>query len=195
MYKAGFRGKRLVEAVAIAHRESRFNPGRLADDDDDYSFGLMQINMKGSMGPARRRNHKLKKNTDLYNPATNARVAWELSGHGNNWFHWKDDTGNPLGNTNIPQATRYVKQAGYATSGHPKQGDPVSGMGMGADMAPTRGGSVVVQGDSGNTFHVSIAPTINLNGGNNYNGDVERMAKDVSHLLDREVRMALLRNS
>jgi hypothetical protein len=194
MYKAGFRGKRLVEAVAIAHRESRFNPGSLADDNDDYSFGLMQINMKGANGPARRRNHKLKKNTDLFNPATNARVAWELSGHGNNWYHWKDDSGNPLGNTDIPQAAKYVKQAGYATSGDPKQGDPVSGMGM-AMSAPTRGGSVVVQGDSGNTFHVSIAPTINLNGGNNYSGDVERMAKDVAHLLDREVRMALLRNS
>ena len=193
MYKAGFRGKRLVEAVAIAHRESKFNPKSLADDDDDYSFGLMQINMKGANGPARRGYYNLKKNEELFNPATNARVAWALSGHGNNWDHWKDDTGNPLGNTNIPQASRYVKQAGYATSGDPKQGDPVSGMGMG--MAPTRGGSVVVQGDSGNTFHVSIAPTINLNGGNNYSGDVERMAKDVAHLLDREVRMALLRNS
>ena len=194
MYKAGFRGKRLVEAVAIAHRESKFNPESFADDDDDLSYGLMQINMKGSMGPARRGYYNLKKNTDLFNPATNARVAWKLSGHGNNWEHWKDDTGNPLGNTNIPQASRYVKQAGYATSGDPKQGDPVSGMGM-AMSAPTRGGSVVVQGDSGNTFHVSIAPTINLNGGNNYSGDVERMAKDVAHLLDREVRMALLRNS
>jgi hypothetical protein len=194
MYKAGFRGKRLVEAVAIAHRESRFNPKSFADDDDDLSYGLMQINMKGSMGPARRGYYNLKKNEELFNPATNARVAWKLSGHGNNWEHWKDDTGNPLGNTNIPQATKYVKEAGYATSGHPKQGDPVSGMGM-AMSAPTRGGSVVVQGDSGNTFHVSIAPTINLNGGNNYSGDVERMAKDVAHLLDREVRMALLRNS
>ena len=194
MYKAGFRGKRLVEAVAIAHRESRFNPRSLANDSDDLSYGLMQINMKGDMGPGRRKTYKLKKNEDLFNPATNARVAWKLSGHGNNWDHWKDDTGNPLGNTNIPQASRYVKQAGYATSGDPKQGDPVSGMGM-AMSAPTRGGSVVVQGDSGNTFHVSIAPTINLNGGNNYSGDVERMAKDVAHLLDREVRMALLRNS
>ena len=193
MYKAGFRGKRLVEAVAIAHRESRFNPRSLANDSDDLSYGLMQINMKGTLGPGRRKTYKLKKNEDLFNPAINARVAWKLSGHGNNWDHWKTDSGNPLGDTNIPQATKYVKQAGYATSGHPTQGDPVSGMGM--NMAPTRGGSVVVQGDSGNTFHVSIAPTINLNGGNNYSADIQRMAKEVSSLLDREVRMALLRNS
>jgi len=194
MYKAGFRGKRLVEAVAIAHRESRFNPRSLANDSDDLSYGLMQINMKGDMGPGRRKTYKLKKNEDLFNPATNARVAWKLSGHGNNWDHWKDDSGNPLNNTNIPQAAKYVKQAGYATSGHPKQGDPNIDMG---GYAPSgRGGStVVMQGDSGNTFHVSIAPTINLNGGNNYGADVQKLSKEVSSLLEREVKLLMLRST
>jgi len=194
MYKAGFRGKRLVEAVAIAHRESRFNPRSLANDSDDLSYGLMQINMKGDMGPGRRKTYKLKKNEDLFNPATNARVAWKLSGHGNNWDHWKDDSGNPLNNTNIPQAAKYVKQAGYATSGHPKQGDPNIDM---ASYAPSsRGGStVVMQGDSGNTFHVSIAPTINLNGGNNYGADVQKLSKEVTSLLEREVKLLMLRST
>ena len=130
MYKAGFRGKRLVEAVAIAQRESRFNPGSFANDSDDLSYGLMQINMKGNMGPGRRKTYNLKKNEDLFNPDTNAQVAWKLSGHGNNWDHWKLN-GDPLAKTNVPQAAKYVKQAGYATSGDPKQGDPVTGMGMG----------------------------------------------------------------
>jgi hypothetical protein len=130
MYKAGFRGKRLVEAVAIAQRESRFNPGSFANDSDDLSYGLMQINMKGNMGPGRRKTYNLKKNEDLFNPDTNAQVAWKLSGHGNNWDHWKLN-GDPLAKTNVPQAAKFVKQAGYATSGDPKQGDPVSGMGMG----------------------------------------------------------------
>ena len=130
MYKAGFRGKRLVEAVAIAQRESRFNPSSFANDSDDLSYGLMQINMKGSMGPGRRKTYNLKKNEDLFNPDTNAQVAWKLSGHGNNWDHWKLN-GDPLAKTNVPQAAKFVKQAGYATSGDPKQGDPVTGMGMG----------------------------------------------------------------
>lgn len=188
MYKAGFRGKRLVEAVAIAYRESRFNPRALANDSDDLSYGLMQINMKGNMGPGRRKTYNLKSNEDLFNPAINARVAWKLTGHGNNWDHWKDDSGNPLGNTNIPAAQKYVKKAGYATTG-----DPI--LDMGRYEPKGGGGTVVMQGDSGQTFHVSIAPTINLNGGNNYAADVQKLSKEVSHLLEREVKLMLMRSN
>lgn len=188
LYKAGFRGKDLVDMVAVAGRESRFNANAFNPKNKDLSYGLMQINMKGAMGPDRRRQFGISKNEDLLNPLTNARAAWIVSGGGTNFKPWakKEWNYDHLKHTDVPAATKHVKQAGYETTG-----DPNIGMGM----APTRGGSVVVQGDSGNTFHVSIAPTINLNGGNNYNADVERMAKEVSSLLDREVRMALLRNS
>ena len=66
-----------------------------------------------------------------------------------------------------------------------------------ASYAPSsRGGStVVMQGDSGNTFHVSIAPTINLNGGNNYGADVQKLSKEVTSLLEREVKLLMLRST
>jgi hypothetical protein len=186
-YNAGFRGKRLVEAVAIAHRESRFNAKAHNPKPPDNSYGLMQINMLGNLGPARRGYYNLKKNEDLFNPATNARVAWEMSGRGNNWDHWKLN-GNALANTNIPQASKFVKQAGYSV-----QGDPIMDM---AGYAPSKGGgNVIMQGDSGQTFHVSIAPTINLNGGNNYAADVQKLSKEVSHLLEREVKLLLMRST
>ena len=196
MYKAGFRGKRLVEAVAIAQRESRFNTKSFADDSDDLSYGLMQINMKGSMGPGRRKTYNLKKNEDLFNPDTNARVAWTLSGHGNNWDHWKLN-GNPLAKTNIPQATKYVKQAGYATSGDSKQGDPVSGMGMGQNMAkqaPTASTVLIQQQPAssatpGNSYNVTISPTIHLHGGNNTAMDAQKISREIAAHVERQLRL------
>jgi hypothetical protein len=196
MYKAGFRGKRLVEAVAIAHRESRFNPTSFADDSDDLSYGLMQINMKGSMGPGRRKTYNLKKNEDLFNPDTNAQVAWKLSGHGNNWDHWKLN-GDPLAKTNVPQAAKYVKQAGYATAGDPKQGDPVSGMGMGNSMpkqAPAAS-TVLIQQQSapsstpGNSYNVTISPTIHLHGGNNTAMDAQKISREIAAHVERQLRL------
>lgn len=189
MYRAGFRGKNLVEAVALAKRESGFRTNAHAVNPSESSYGLMQINMLGKTGDARLKTYGLSSREDLFKPLTNAKVAWKLSSRGNDWYHWGGYKGQEnLYNTDMPSAKKFVKKAGFET-----EGDPVQGMGM--SMAPTRGASVTVQGDSGNTFHVSIAPTINLNGGNNYSADVERMAKEVSNLLDREVRMALLRSS
>jgi hypothetical protein len=201
MYKAGFRGKRLVEAVAIAQRESRFNPGSFTNDSDDLSYGLMQINMKGSMGPGRRKTYNLKKNEDLLNPDTNARVAWALSGHGNNWDHWKLD-GDPLAKTNVSQASKYVKQAGYAISGDPKQGDPVQGMGMGKNMpqqAPTASTVLIQQqpsmssGKSGDNYNVTISPTIHLHGGNNTAMDAQKISREIAAHVERQMRLTTQR--
>ena len=201
MYKAGFRGKRLVEAVAIAQRESRFNPGSFTNDSDDLSYGLMQINMKGSMGPGRRKTYNLKKNEDLLNPDTNARVAWALSGHGNNWDHWKLN-GDPLAKTNVPQAAKYVKQAGYATSGDPKQGDPVQGMGMGKNMpqqAPAASTVLIQQqpsmssGKSGDNYNVTISPTIHLHGGNNTAMDAQKISREIAAHVERQMRLTTQR--
>jgi hypothetical protein len=191
LYKAGFRGAALVKAVAIAGRESHYNPRAFANDSDDLSYGLMQINMKDdlpkwpNMGKKRLKDFKIPNKEALFDPETNARAAWILSGGGQQFNAWKLN-GNPLAKTDLKTATNYVKSAGYST------GDPMG------SYEPTYGsgkGNTVIQGDSGNTYHVTISPTIQLQGGNNYHSDVERMARDVSKLLDREVRMTLLRTS
>ena len=188
LYQTGFRGQNLVKALAIASRESRFNPRALNNNPDtgDLSYGLFQINMKGAMGPKRRRDYNLKSNEDLYDPAINAKVAYALSGGGKNFQHWggykgKSDTYN----TNMKQAQGYIKQAGLT-------GDPMP------ESMPSRvssGGGLTIQGDSGNNYQVTISPTIQLHGGANYHADVQRMAKDVASLLDREIRMTLLRST
>jgi hypothetical protein len=188
MYMAGFRGKDLVDTVAIAGRESSFDAKALGDG--NTSYGLMQIHMKGNLGVDRRRQFNIANNEQLFDPATNARASWITSGGGTNFKPWaKKKWGwNHLTATNVPAAEKFVKQAGYATTG-----DPIMDM---SSTAPSRGsGSVVVQGDSGNTFHVSIAPTINLNGGNNYGADVQRLSNEVSSLLEREVKLLMLRST
>jgi len=71
-------------ALEIARLESGFDATAHAQDSNDDSYGLMQINMLGSLGPDRRRIHHLGSNLDLFNPMTNMRVAkeiWELNGN------------------------------------------------------------------------------------------------------------------
>lgn len=87
-HQGGFSGRAAQVAAAIAMAESGGNPRAHAQDADDDSYGLMQINMLGSMGPARRRQFGLASNAALFNPATNMRVAYALSGHGSNFSPW-----------------------------------------------------------------------------------------------------------
>lgn len=54
----------------------------------DNSYGLAQINMLGSMGPARLKQYGLSSNDDLFDPLTNLKVAFKLSGGGSNFSAW-----------------------------------------------------------------------------------------------------------
>jgi hypothetical protein len=84
---AGFSGKDLDIAVAVAFAESGGNPRSHNGTPPDNSYGLMQINMLGGMGPERRAKFNLKSNEDLYDPATNMRVARGIF-KGSGWKAW-----------------------------------------------------------------------------------------------------------
>lgn len=87
----GFKGKDLVEAWAIAKKESRGNP--LSHNGNrntgDNSYGLFQVNMLGSLGDARRGQFELSSNAELFNPVVNAQIAYHMSDGGDNWSAWK----------------------------------------------------------------------------------------------------------
>src|SRR5882672_1443020 len=74
-------------AAAIGLAESGGNPtahnGNAGTGDDSY--GIMQINMLGSLGPSRRAQFGLSNNTDLFDPLTNMRVAVAMSNGGKNF--------------------------------------------------------------------------------------------------------------
>lgn len=90
LYSAGFRGQDLVEAWGTAMKESTGRPRAHNKNSNtgDNSYGLFQINMIGSMGPARREQYKLDTNSDLFDPLTNAKIAYHMSNGGKDWSAW-----------------------------------------------------------------------------------------------------------
>lgn len=90
--QAGLPDARAVTAAAIAMAESGGNPNAHNATPPDDSYGLWQINMLGSLGPARRAVYRLSANTDLYDPATNARVMSAISKQGQDFGPWSTYT-------------------------------------------------------------------------------------------------------
>jgi hypothetical protein len=84
----GFKNDAGVTMVAVILAESGGNSTAHYVGPRDDSYGLAQINMIGSLGPARLKKYKLNAATDLYDPATNLRVAWDLSSHGSDFGPW-----------------------------------------------------------------------------------------------------------
>jgi hypothetical protein len=91
---AGFEGKALKTAWAVAMRESRGRPvahNKNANTGDN-SYGLFQINMLGSMGVDRLAKFQDKigitKVTDLFNPIENAKAAYYMTAGGKDWGSW-----------------------------------------------------------------------------------------------------------
>lgn len=87
---AGFSGTGLVLAVAVALAETRGHPTATAHNPTppDNSYGPWQINMYGTLGPARRKQFGLSSNEDLFNVATNAKAAYAISSKGKNFAPW-----------------------------------------------------------------------------------------------------------
>ncbi|MDR6990639.1 peptidoglycan-binding protein [Luteimonas sp. 3794] len=113
-HEAGFRGENLVSMVAIAMRESTGDPAAFNGNraTGDQSYGLTQINMLGGMGPERREAFGLTSNEQLFDPQTNARVAFELSNNGTDLSPWGAYRGlaNTY-NTDVPAARAAVADA------------------------------------------------------------------------------------
>jgi hypothetical protein len=87
---SGFKGEALKIAFGIVMKESTGRPYAHNQNSNtgDNSYGLFQINMIGSLGPARREQFGLKDNEDLFNPLTNAAIAYIISEGGNDWGPW-----------------------------------------------------------------------------------------------------------
>lgn len=116
---AGFSGSALAKAVAIALAESSGNPRAHNAVPPDNSYGLWQINMLGSMGPARRKQFGLSSNSQLFDPVTNAKAAFAISSGGKNFRPWTTYTSGAY--------LRYMSRANKA-AGNPSSSVPGSGV-------------------------------------------------------------------
>lgn len=91
LFLVGFEGSDLKEAWAIAKKESNGRP--LAYNGNtktgDNSYGVFQINMIGNLGPERLEKFNLQNKKELFNPVTNAEIAFHMSRGGEDWSSWK----------------------------------------------------------------------------------------------------------
>ena len=86
----GFKDKQLKVAWAVTKKESGGRPvahnGNTGTGDNSY--GLFQINMIGSLGADRREKFGLETNNQLFDPVTNAQVAFHMTKGGTDWGSW-----------------------------------------------------------------------------------------------------------
>lgn len=115
-YQAGFRGDDLVRVVAISKRESNWRPNAFNGNagTGDRSYGLMQINMLGDLGPARLRQFGLTSNEQLLDPQTNLNAAFRMySDSGASLNAWGGYKGlSNTFNTDVDTARAVVASAG-----------------------------------------------------------------------------------
>jgi len=83
----GFNEKNASIAAAVAMGESGGNPSNKNFKRPDKSYGLWQINMIDDLGPARMKEFGLQREDQLFDPVTNAKAAFKISG-GSNWNPW-----------------------------------------------------------------------------------------------------------
>lgn len=128
-HDAGFRGKDLTTAVAIALAESGGRTTAHNDTPPDNSYGLWQVNMHGALGPERRDEFDLDANRDLFDPATNAEAAYAISGGGDSFRPWTAYTSG--------RHEQYLDEARRAARAVERDG----GSGNGGDRGGRAGGS------------------------------------------------------
>lgn len=89
--EVGFEGKALRTAWAVAMKESNGRPKAHNNNvsTGDNSYGIFQINMLGQLGVDRKEKFELVKNADLFDPVTNAQIAFHMTDGGTNWSSWK----------------------------------------------------------------------------------------------------------
>mgnify|MGYP006275586643 CR=1 FL=1 len=185
--------------VNIAGRETGGTYDANAYNDDnatsDFSFGLLQLNLQGdNKKDLFRLFPQFKKDySGLWDPQTNIEVAagWlmrdgDTTDRGNNiYHHWG-------GQRSHPESTEY----GYKL-GKNGQGDPYdtgyTPLIKSASTTNSGSSSKATIMDTKNVFNVS--PTINISSTGSAPVDATKIAKEVTKILEREVRMTAVRNS
>ena len=86
-YNAGFRGPELITAIAVAKAESQ----GYSHATNSYSEGGKQYQVAGlwQISDIHKSNSKLAEFfANIFDPQTNAKAAYEISGGGSNWLPW-----------------------------------------------------------------------------------------------------------
>ncbi len=106
----GFKGESLRMAWSVVMRESRGNPTSRNNTPGtgDNSYGLFQINMIGNLGEVRREKFNIAKDSDLFDPVTNAKAAFYMTARGTNWGSWGLGPDAYDGSPEEPSVTKWL---------------------------------------------------------------------------------------
>ena len=126
----GFNEKNASIAAAVAMGESGGNPSNKNFKRPDKSYGLWQINMIDDLGPARMKEFGLQREDQLFDPVTNAKAAFKISG-GSNWNPWTVYT-KGIYKSFLKEAQEHKKTGSSTSTAKPaagKQGTPQAAAG------------------------------------------------------------------
>jgi len=171
-------------------RESRYDANAYNDDSStsDFSFGLLQLNLLGNnKNDLFKKFPQYKKDySGLWNPQNNIEAAagWLMAdglttGRGNNiYYHWAGEVNDPLSGKG-----GFKKNLGDPSDYAPKPASATS---------PTNAASLKTVTNNA-TFNIN--PTINMTTSGSIPIDANKLAKEVSKLIEREVKMMNVRTS
>lgn len=211
---AGFSGEALERAVAIAYRESRFNPSAHRTDTDKSKLsgdrGLWQIN-HSAWDAILAEQGIISSNTpegraELFDPATNARAAYFIYNRSGNFSAWGmgpdgwEEGGDPMHGTNLGAAKEVVKNA-FEFMTPDSTGGGVGDATARSMRLPSKTPRASSPGGGGqssytvnNSPNITVAPVINFNGAP-ATPDLRNIAQTVSRMIKEEVEMLELRNA
>ena len=108
----GFSGKSLRTAWAIVMKESHGHPlsHNVNASTGDDSYGLFQINMRGSLESDRREKFGITKDAELLDPVTNAQAAYFMSSYGDNFGSWGLGPNAYDGSASEPAVTAWLSK-------------------------------------------------------------------------------------
>lgn len=174
----GFKKEDIWKMLAISSRESRWIPSVRNVGPVDDSYGLFQINMKGYLGEARRKQFGIAEDGELFDPKTNVKAA-RITYGGGNLSPWsvKGDWKNGIDPGKMAQSKQIAQGMNLPTTG-----DPTTPM-------RSSGGTTVVSGGG-----VTIAPNIYIQSAGNSSADAHRAAQEVAKIMTQDLKRAAMRS-
>lgn len=179
LLRRGFKREDIWKMLAISNRESRWIPSVRNVGPVDDSYGLFQINMKGYLGEARRKQFGIAEDAELFDPKMNIKAARITYGGGNlSPWNVKGDWKNGIDPGAMAQSKKIAQSMNLPTTG-----DPTTPMRSGG------GGTTVVSGGG-----ITIAPNIYIQSTGSSVADAQRAAQEVAKIMTQDLKRAAMRS-
>lgn len=186
LHGAGFRGKGLETAFAVALAESGGRASAFNGAGRDQSYGLFQINMKDNdpsspnMGRNRRKQFGISNNKELFNARKNAAAAFEVSNKGTWWKQWSAFT-NGAFTKYLDDANRAAQSAGVGGDNPGMAMETVNNM----PQAMGRAGGASLH----STSNINVKVDMNVSVAKLGTFEVQRVASELRSAINNELKV------